>query len=52
LAWNATRRRAEQAIGPIIQWYNRERLHGSLGCPCPIDYHRGNPQKLHEREDN
>jgi putative transposase len=44
----ANRYQAEEAIGVIIEWYNRERLHSSLGFLRPIDYYRGNPADLHE----
>jgi transposase InsO family protein len=30
-------------IGRIIEWYNHERLHSSLGFLRPIDYYRGDP---------
>jgi transposase InsO family protein len=43
-----TRYQAEDALERIIHWYNRERLHSSLGFLRPIDYYRGEPAKLHE----
>jgi transposase InsO family protein len=44
----ASRYEAEAALGRIIDWYNHERLHSSLGYLRPIDYYRGDPQKMHE----
>ena len=44
----ATRYQAEDALQRIIQWYNTERLHSSLGFLRPIDYYRGEPAKMHE----
>lgn len=44
----ANRYHAEEAIGRIIEWYNTERLHSSLGFLRPIDYYRGDPAVLHE----
>lgn len=39
---------AEDVLGRIINWYNSERLHSSLGFLRPADYYRGNPKALHE----
>ena len=39
---------AEEAFGRIIEWYNTERLHSSLGYLRPVDYYRGKPIELHE----
>jgi len=39
---------AEDALSKIIEWYNRERLHSSLGYLRPVDYYRGEPESLHE----
>jgi hypothetical protein len=35
-------------LGRIIDWYNHERLHSSLGYLRPIDHYRGDPKKMHE----
>jgi len=35
-------------IDKIIRYYNDERLHSSLNFLKPIDYYRGNPEKLLE----
>ena len=43
-----TRYQAEDALARIIHWYNTERLHSSLGFLRPIDYYRGEPEKLQE----
>jgi transposase InsO family protein len=42
------RYQAEEALGKIIEWYNTERLHSSLGFLRPVDYYRGEPRVLHE----
>jgi putative transposase len=42
------RYQAQEAIGRIINWYNQERLHSSLGFLRPIDYYRGEPKAMHE----
>lgn len=44
----ASRYEAEAALGRIIEWYNEERLHSSLGYLRPVDYYRGDPPALHE----
>jgi transposase InsO family protein len=43
-----SRYEAEAALGRIIEWYNHERLHSSLGYLRPIDYYRGDPKTQHE----
>lgn len=43
-----TRYQAEDALERIIQWYNTERLHSSLGFLRPVDFYRGEPDKLQE----
>lgn len=35
-------------VDKIIRYYNEERLHSSLNFLRPIDYYRGNPEKLLE----
>lgn len=42
------RLQAEREIGRIVRWYNETRLHSALGYLRPIDYYRGEPEKLHE----
>jgi transposase InsO family protein len=42
------RYQAQEVIGRIIDWYNHERLHSSLGFLRPIDYYRGDPKPMHE----
>ena len=44
----ASRYEAEAALDRIIDWYNHERLHSSLGYLRPIDYYRGDPKTQHE----
>lgn len=44
----SSRYEAEAALGRIIDWYNHERLHSSLGYLRPVDYYRGDPPSLHE----
>jgi transposase InsO family protein len=39
---------ARMAIDKIVQWYNTERLHSALQFLRPIDYYRGDPEKLIE----
>ena len=43
-----SRYEAEAALGRIIDWYNHQRLHSSLGYLRPSDYYRGDPQSLQE----
>lgn len=38
---------ARDVIRRIVNWYNRERLHSALGYLRPIDYYRGDPERLH-----
>ena len=40
---------AEDALRRIVEHYNTERLHSSLGYLRPIDYYRGDPEQLQER---
>jgi len=43
---------AEKLITKYIDYYNNERLHSSINFLRPIDYYKGNPEKiLKERED-
>jgi len=43
---------AERLITKYIDYYNNERLHSSINYLRPIDYYKGNPEKiLKERED-
>jgi putative transposase len=44
----ANRQQAEEALEQIIGWYNGQRLHRALGYLRPVDYYRGQPDKLHE----
>jgi len=44
----ANRYQAEEVIARIVQWYNHQRLHSSLGFLRPVDYYRGQPERLHE----
>lgn len=37
---------AKEEIRKVINWYNNERLHSSLGYLRPMDYHLGNPEVL------
>lgn len=41
------REEAEQALRKIAAWYNHRRLHRSLGYLRPVDYYRGDPERLH-----
>lgn len=43
-----SRFQAEDALASIIEHYNHERLHSSLGYLRPVDYYRGEPKRLHE----
>ena len=38
---------AQAVIERIVAWYNTERLHSALGWLRPLDYYRGDPQRLH-----
>lgn len=38
---------ARDVLGRLIRRYNTERLHGALGYLRPIDYYRGDPERLH-----
>lgn len=40
---------AREVIGGIIHWYNHERLHSALHFLRPVDYYRGEPEKLLEQ---
>lgn len=35
-------------IERIIKWYNEERLHSALNYLKPVDYYRGEPERLLE----
>lgn len=35
-----------EVIDKIVKWYNEERLHSALNYLKPIDYYRGEPEKL------
>jgi transposase InsO family protein len=37
-----------EVIGKIVRWYNEERLHSALNYLRPVDYYRGEPDKLLE----
>jgi len=37
-----------EIINKIIHYYNNERLHSSINYLRPVDYYRGNPEKLLE----
>jgi putative transposase len=37
---------ARKVLGTIIHWYNDERLHSALHFLRPMDYYRGEPEKL------
>jgi len=38
---------AVKAIARLIRWYNEERLHSALGFLRPVDYYRGDPERLY-----
>lgn len=38
---------ARDALATVIRRYNHERLHSALGYLRPIDYYRGDPDRLH-----
>jgi len=37
-----------EVIGGLVKWYNEERMHSALNYLRPIDYYRGQPEKLLE----
>lgn len=37
-----------EVIAGLVKWYNEERLHSALNYLRPIDYYRGEPEKLLE----
>jgi transposase InsO family protein len=37
---------ARDVLKQIVRWYNEERLHSALGYLRPIDYYRGDPERL------
>jgi transposase InsO family protein len=37
-----------EVVDKIVQWYNEERLHSALNYLRPVDYYRGEPNKLLE----
>ena len=39
---------ARKIIGHVVRWYNTERLHSALHFLRPVDYYRGDPEKLLE----
>lgn len=40
--------KGREVIERIIKWYNEERLHSALNYLRPVDYYRGEPEKLLE----
>ncbi|MFO0915646.1 MAG: DDE-type integrase/transposase/recombinase [Pirellulales bacterium] len=38
---------AEEILRSIVNRYNQERLHSALGYLRPVDYYRGEPDRLH-----
>ena len=38
---------ARDALAKVIRRYNHERLHSALGYLRPVDYYRGDPDRLH-----
>lgn len=39
---------ARMVVDEIVRWYNEERLHSALHFLRPIDYYRGDPERLLE----
>ena len=39
---------AQEVLARIVRWYNEERLHSALGYLRPVDYYRGDPERLQE----
>jgi len=37
-----------EVMDKIVKWYNEERLHSALNYLRPVDYYRGEPEKLLE----
>jgi transposase InsO family protein len=37
---------ARERIAEIVEWYNQRRLHSGINFLRPIDYYRGDPQRL------
>jgi putative transposase len=37
---------AQRTLPRIVRWYNEERLHQALGYLRPMDYYRGDPERL------
>jgi putative transposase len=36
-----------KVIARLIRWYNEERLHSALGFLRPVDYYRGEPERMY-----